>query len=52
MWWRFRNFFRSFFEKKDTQENEKISNTITIPSQFRKSLSFDDLVKELNSTKT
>ena len=49
MWWRFRKFFKSFFEKNKISEHEKISNTITIPSQFRKSLSFDDLIKELNS---
>ena len=52
MWWRFRKFFRLFFEKKEPQENGKISNTITNPSQFRKSLSFDDLIKELNFTKS
>jgi hypothetical protein len=52
MWWRFRKLFRSFFEKKESPQSEKNSNTITIPSQFRKSISFDDLINELNNTKS
>ena len=52
MWWRFRKIFRSIFEKKESRQPEKDSNIITNPSQFRKSLSFDDLIKELNTIKT
>ncbi len=48
MWWRVRKFFRLFFEKNETPEPEKKSNIVTGPSQFRKSLSFEDLIKELN----